>query len=197
VNAAVFLIDWEDIQVESRDPTGSIPFISNGGEAEINGLEWAILWYVADNLELTFSGTHFLDANLTTDQPALPGAPNVNLGLSGDTIPNIPENEFYFSLKYKMEVAGMPLSLLGDINYRGETNTEFRKNSPFNIALDSYTVFNLYANLKINNNLSAGVYVKNATDELAVHDGIGSFQDPASIIAARPRTIGATMTLTY
>ena len=197
LNAAIFFVDWEDIQVESRDPTGNIPFISNGGEAEINGLEWAILWYMSDNLEFTFSGTHFFDSNLTTDQPALPGAPTINLGLDGDNIPNIPENEFYFSLKYDMEIAGMPLSLLGDVTYRGETNTEFRENSPFNIELDSYTILNLYANLEINENFSTGIYVKNATDELAVNDGIGTFQDPASIIAARPRTIGATIRWNY
>jgi outer membrane receptor protein involved in Fe transport len=41
--------------------------------------------------------------------------------------------------------------------------------------------------------MTVGLYVKNLTDELAVQDGIGTFQDPEAIVAARPRTYGATI----
>ncbi len=61
------------------------------------------------------------------------------------------------------------------------------------LELDSYTLVNLYANLEVTDNLIVGAYVKNASDEDAVYDGIGTFQDPQAIIAARPRTIGATL----
>ena len=36
-----------------------------------------------------------------------------------------------------------------------------------------------------------GLYVKNATDELADYDRIGSFQDPPAIVANCSRTCGA------
>jgi outer membrane receptor protein involved in Fe transport len=85
------------------------------------------------------------------------------------------------------------LSLIGDVTYRDDTETEFRPDSLFNIHLDSYTLVNLYANLQLTDHFAAGLYAHNLTDELAVHDGIATFQDPMSIVAAQPRTIGATL----
>jgi outer membrane receptor protein involved in Fe transport len=48
----------------------------------------------------------------------------------------------------------------------------------------------LFARLDVTDNFTVGVYAKNLFDELAVYDGIGTFQDPESIVAARPRTFG-------
>jgi outer membrane receptor protein involved in Fe transport len=84
----------------------------------------------------------------------------------------------------------MLLSLIGDVTYRGKTNTEFRTDSPFNIKLDSYTQVDLFANLNINENFVVGAYVKNLGNEVGIIDGIGTFQDPAAVIALRPRTFG-------
>ncbi|MFQ5634506.1 MAG: TonB-dependent receptor domain-containing protein, partial [Gammaproteobacteria bacterium] len=193
VNATVFLIDWDDIQVEPRDPVGNIPFTTNGGKAEVNGLEWSILGVPSDNLELVFSGTYFFDHELTADQPVLPGASAfVIIGQDGDELPNVPEFQLYWAGTYETQVASRPLAATLDITYRDDTNTEFRTNSPFNIALDSFTVANAFVSYEIADNISVGLYVKNLTDELAVYDGIGAVQDPQSLIANRPRTWGAT-----
>ena len=91
----------------------------------------------------------------------------------------------------------MGLTLIGDVTYRGSTNTEFRPENPFNIELDSYTQLNFYANLDINEHFSVGAYLKNATDELGVIDGIGTFQDPEAIVALRPRTVGLRVNWRY
>ncbi len=192
LNATLFTMDWEDIQVEPRDPAGNIPFITNGGEAEVNGVEWALRALLTERLDLTFTGTHFFQARLTEDQPVLPGAsPFVIVGQDGDDIPNVPQNLVFASLKYDIPLAGTKsLSLIGDVTFRDRTNTEFRADNPFNIELDAYTLLDLYANLHITDRLRIGAYVRNATDELAVFDGIGTFQDPEAIVAARPRTIG-------
>lgn len=198
LNASVFIIDWEDIQVEPRDPAGNIPFTTNGGEAEVNGLEWSMLYLISENLEFNLTGTYLFDHELTEAQPVLPGAsPFVIVGQAGDDIPNTPDLQLYTSLRYQTELMGKPVSFLGDLTYRDETNTEFRPSSPFNIALDDYVIVNLFANMDFSEHLSVGLYVKNVTDELAVYDGIGTFQDPESIVAARPRTIGATLKWRY
>ncbi len=190
-NGALFFISWDDIQVEPRDPAGNIPFTVNGGEAEINGFEWSITALLTDAWKLDFTGTYFFSHELTEDQPVLPGSsPFVIVGLDGDDIPNVPDYQFYTALTYDTEVGGRPLTLVGDLTYRDETNTEFRDGNAFNIALDSYTILNLRANYDLNENITISAYVKNLTDEVAVYDGIGTFQDPESIVAARPRTIG-------
>lgn len=195
LNATVFNIQWDDIQVEPRDPAGNIPFTTNGGEAEVNGLEWAIQGIPVDNIDLLFSGTYFFTHELTTDQPALPGASAyVITGLDGDDLPNIPDFQLYWAGTYEVAIGSRPLLLTLDATYRDSSNTEFRPDSPFNIKLDSFTVFNAFANFNVTDQISVGLYVKNLTDELAVYDGIGTFENPQAIVANRPRTWGATFT---
>ncbi len=198
LNTSLFFIDWNNIQVEPRDPAGNIPFTTNGGEAKINGMEWAINWLPRDDVKVDFTGTYFFDRGLSKDQPVLPGAsPYVIVGKKGDNMPNVPQFQFYLSGEYDTHLAGKPLALTADVTYRGKTNTEFRPSSPFNIKLNAYALFNLYANLQLNKHFSVGAYVKNLSNELAVYDGIATFQDPMAIVAARPRTYGATISWKY
>ncbi len=197
-NATAFFIDWEGMQVEPRDPLGNVPFTTNGGDAAIKGLEWAIDYLPADNLEFNLTGTYFFEHELTTDQPTLPGASTLIItGLEGDEVPNVPEVQLYASAKYLTRVFNNPLTLSADLTYRGDTNTEFRADDLFNIELDSFLIANLYANMNLNKNLTVGVYVKNLSDELAVYDGISTFEDPRALVAARPRTVGAALRWTF
>ena len=194
LNSSLFWIEWDDIQVEPRDPAGNIPFTTNGGAAEGGGVEWAAAFLPLESLRLDFTGTYYFTRELSEDQPLLPGAsPTVITGLDGDDLPNVPEWQLYFAANYSTNVFGRPLTLIGDVTYRDESNTEFRTDSPFNIELDSFTVVNLYANLEVTEQVTFGLYVKNATDELALYDGIGTFQDPQALIANRPRTYGAIL----
>ena len=195
VNSSVFWIEWDDIQVEPRDPAGNIPFTTNGGAAEVGGVEWEVAWLPADSLRLDFTGTYYFTHELSEDQPVLPGSPSATVitGLNGDELPNVPELQLYLSANWGVELFGLPLALIGDVTYRDESNTEFRSSSAFNIKLDSFTVVNLFANMEVTDTVTIGLYVKNATDELALYDGIGTFQDPQALIASRPRTYGASL----
>lgn len=197
-NAALFFIDWDNIQVEPRDPAGNIPFTTNGGAAEVNGLEWSLEALLTDQLTATFTGTWLFDHELTEDQPVLPGAsPFVVIGREGDEIPNTVDLQLYGALRYDTQLWARPASFVLDVAYRDDTNTEFVPTHPFNIELDSYTLVGFYANVDVNEHVSVGFYGKNLTDDLAVTDGIGSFQDPQSLVAVRPRTFGLNVRLTY
>jgi iron complex outermembrane recepter protein len=191
LNATLFFIDWDDIQVEPRDPAGNIPFTTNGGAAEVRGLEWSIDALLTDNLRWNFTGTYLFTHELSEDQPVLPGAsPFVIVGADGDEIPNTPDLQFYTSLQYETTLWQRPASFIADVRHRGSADTEFVASNPFNINLDSYTMVDVYASLDFTDNFTVGVYAKNLFDELAVYDGIGTFQDPESIVAARPLTFG-------
>ncbi|HZD53356.1 MAG TPA: TonB-dependent receptor, partial [Woeseiaceae bacterium] len=197
-NADVFFINWDDIQVEPRDPASVEPFTTNGGEAEVQGVEWAIDYLPTESLELSLTGEYFFKHELTEDQPALIGAsPFVITGLKGDEIPEVPAAQLFGSARYDTELFGKRLTLIGDVTYRGDTNTEFRTSSPFNLELDSYVLVDLYANFDLTDRFTVGAYIKNVGDELAVYDGIGTFQDPEAIVTSRPRTFGATVTWRY
>lgn len=191
LNATAFTIDWEDIQVEPRDPAGNIPFTTNGGTARVTGLEWALESLLTERVTLAFTGTYFFEHELTEDQPVLPGAsPFVIVGRKGDEIPNTPDLQLYASLRFQTAIAGRPTSFLIDATYRDETNTEFVPGNPFNVTLDSYTLVNAVARMNVTDALEVGVFVKNLTDELAVYDGVGTFQDPEAVVSAPPRSIG-------
>jgi outer membrane receptor protein involved in Fe transport len=190
-NASLFLIDWDDIQVEPRDPAGNIPFTTNGGAAQVNGLEWAVDALLADSLRWNLTGTWLFTHELTEDQPVLPGASDfVIVGNDGDEIPNTPDLQLYTSLTWETTLFQRPASFIADVTYRGSSDTEFVPSNPFNIELDAYTLVDVFASLDVTDSFTAGLYAKNVVDELAVYDGIGTFQDPESIIAARPRTFG-------
>ncbi|MGQ0835289.1 MAG: TonB-dependent receptor [Gammaproteobacteria bacterium] len=191
VNATMFTIDWDDIQVEPRDPAGNIPFTTNGGAATVTGLEWALETLLTNRLTLWFTGTYFLEHELSENQPVLPGAsPFVIVGREGDEIPNTPDMQLYASLRYQTAIAGRNASFLVEATYRDETNTEFVPENPFNITLDSYTLLNAVARVDVTEQFQVGIFVKNLTDELAVYDGIGTFQDPEAIVSAQPRAVG-------
>jgi iron complex outermembrane receptor protein len=198
LNATLFKIDWNDIQVEPRDPVGNIPFTTNGGAADVMGVEWSLDSLLTDQLSLTFTGTYFFEHELSKDQPVLPGAsPFVIIGREGDEIPNTPDVQLYAALRYEAPIAGRNTIFSVDATYRGKTNTEFVPSSPFNIALDSYTLFNAVARMDVTERLQVGLFIKNLTDELALYDGVGTFQDPEAVVAAQPRTIGVNARITF
>ena len=198
LNATLFKIEWNDIQVEPRDPVGNIPFTTNGGAADVTGIEWSLDSLLSDRLSLTFTGTYFFEHELSEDQPVLPGAsPFVIIGREGDEIPNTADVQLYAALRYEAPIAGRNTIFSLDATYRGKTNTEFVPSSPFNIALDSYTLFNAVARMDVTERVQVGVFVKNLTDELALYDGVGTFQDPEAVVAAQPRTIGVNARITF
>jgi iron complex outermembrane receptor protein len=198
LNATLFHVKWDDIQVEPRDPVGNIPFTTNGGAADVTGLEWSLDSLLTDNLSLAVTGTFFFEHELSENQPVLPGAsPFVIIGREGDEIPNTPDVQLYAALRYDVPIAGRNTVFSLDATYRGDTNTEFVPSSPFNIKLDAYTLLNAVVRMDVTESVQVGLYIKNLTDELALYDGLGTFQDPEAVVAAQPRTIGVNARINF
>lgn len=187
LNGALYSITWDDMQVKSVDDSGAIPFTSNAGEAKINGLELEANWLINDAFDLAF-GASFVNAELTEDQPDLGEGNNASRGLSGDTIPNVPNVQAFAALNYQQDISGKMLDVSANLSYRSDVATQFR--GPYNVNLDSYTLLDLRAALTFSNDLTLAFYIKNATDERAQFDAISSLQDPLALIVNRPRTIG-------
>jgi outer membrane receptor protein involved in Fe transport len=198
LNATLFHIKWDDIQVEPRDPVGNIPFTTNGGAAKVTGLEWSLDSLLTDQLSFELTGTYFFEHELSEDQPVLDGASDfVIVGRKGDEIPNTADLQLYAALRYEVPVAGRDTTFSLDATYRGKTNTEFVPSSPFNIALDSFTILNAVVRVELTDKVQVGLFVKNLTDELALYDGVGTFQDPEAVVAAQPRTIGVNARVSF
>lgn len=194
IDAAVYHIDWSNIQVRAVDATGAFPFTTNAGSAKVDGVEADINAVIAKGVTIAAGGS-YQDAKLTSDQPGPTPRPT-NLGLDGDRIPNVP----HFSGSVNFDV-DRPLSgtfnylIHADVSYHGSSHTTLAGNTsrdPFDVRLQSYTLVNLRVGIK-NDLWTVAAFARNLFDKRAQVDAISSSQDPLAFITVRPQTFGVSV----
>ena len=114
------------------------------------------------------------------------------LGLTGETIPNVPRLQFSLGLDYTRPVTNeWQARVAADVNYRGAVDSYFASNS-FNIPLASYTLVNLRLGV-LNDRWTVTAFARNLTDKRAQVSAINSTQDPYGFLTVRPRTLGLSV----
>lgn len=196
VNGSIYLIDWQDIQVVQADNfTGIFNFVTNGGEAEIKGMELQISARPSDALSLSLSWA-YTEAEITANQPQLTlGAANlIRTPLqAGDDIPAVPELSAALSVDYtwwQIKDSEWDLSVSADVSYIGKSSTEGNNRNEFNRIIGDYTLVNFRASLVNEEKWNFTLYIDNVFDELAVVDIIADTQNPDDYTVVRPRTVG-------
>jgi iron complex outermembrane receptor protein len=97
INASVFDIEWDKIQLDVPLKTCGFDYFANVGHAESYGFETEILQRVGPDLTLGFSGTYNSD---TFTQPV------PNLGIqSGDIVPGVPKWSITLSADYEKQLS--------------------------------------------------------------------------------------------
>ena len=109
VTAALFFIDWTDLQVDTVTTFGSLPITGNGSAAESKGLELNASWAISNSLEANITYA-YTNAELVDDAPGLVGD---FTGLSGARLPGHAEHQGTFNLIYSTNLGDMDL----DVNY--------------------------------------------------------------------------------
>ncbi len=189
-NVTLFHIDYKNIQVQSVDATGAFPFITNGGQARINGVEADFEAKFDEHFDVTLGGS-YQDAKLTADLPIIAGNPNQ--GANGDRLNNVPKFQGNAAATYRAPVGnGFEGTLRADLTYRGATKTRISSANAFNVPLGDYAQINLRASVD-SDVWSAALFVRNVTNVRAQIDAINSSQDPLSFLTIRPRTWGASL----
>ena len=104
-NAAAFLVDWQDLQLETffflvpGDATTNVELTINVGEARATGLEAELAALLTDNLTLT-GGIGVIDTEIQSDDEArLSG--NLFVNLQGQPLPRAPELTFSMAADYR------------------------------------------------------------------------------------------------
>ncbi|MFV0276659.1 MAG: TonB-dependent receptor domain-containing protein, partial [Parahaliea sp.] len=194
VNLAFFRIEWDDLQVAGRDPTGAFGFIGNAGSAEVEGMEFEVVGRPMPSLEFAAGIAWLPTAELTedqvTDQVLAPGR-------EGDELPDIPELTANATVQfdYHLPLQGWEGYLRGEYSYKGSANSELDTGSRLNRRMNSYEIFNFRAGF---GNTDTGwdfvFYVENAFDErgdvrVRTEDSLLTFNwtNP-------PRTVGVEIT---
>jgi iron complex outermembrane receptor protein len=188
----VYLIDWSNIQEQETTADGAFTYLGNAGHARVKGVEFELNVRPIEYLTVSLSGS-YQDAYLTEGATPAQYAANPTLGLTGDSIPNVPKFQGYLSFSYQRPIAnGWEGLAEADATYRGSVNSYFASNS-FNIPLDSYTLVGLRAGL-IKGPWSITAFARNLNNERAQVSAINTTQDPHALLTVQPRTIGITAT---
>ncbi|MEO0367644.1 MAG: TonB-dependent receptor [Pseudomonadota bacterium] len=116
INAAIYYIDWQNLQVDSTTALGSLPITGNGSEAESKGIELSVDWLINDNLKANFNYENN-NAELTEFAPGLAGPFDV---LAGSRLPGHADQKLALNLTYTMEFADGELDLNYGLFYYGD-----------------------------------------------------------------------------
>lgn len=193
LDAAVYFLDWEDIQLLAV--VDGFGVNANGGTAESKGIEFATSYYPTDGLVFSLNGA-YTNAELTEDTDPIIG------GMSGDPLPYAPEWSFGLSADYEWTVGGDSTAYAGGtLGYVGDRPTALGDLEPSGDVriIESYSTLNLRAGIEVGRWLFE-VYGKNVTNEL----GITSINSADEAVTGRvemgiirPRTYGLKVGLNF
>ncbi|HNP34719.1 MAG TPA: TonB-dependent receptor [Woeseiaceae bacterium] len=185
MDAAVFYIDWEDIQLFAVIENFGVNI--NGGTAVSKGVEFSSSFAATDALTFSFNGA-YTDAYLTADAGAG--------GQDGDPLNYVPEWSFGLSADYDWDLGnGNTAYVGGTLGYTGERSIGRYPTDADDVKYtDDYTVLNLRAGFDTGEWFFE-VYAKNLTDELGIQSVSTTniaFTGNVEVGFLQPRTIGAT-----
>ena len=195
-SAAVYYIDWSDIQVQIPAPVSGIPTLVNGGDAVSQGVELQLNALITAQLQATL-GYAYTDAKLTEDFYLRSGF----VGYDGDRLPGVPEHNLNGALSYTQ-----PLNFTGyseltyrvDASYRSGVHTSLNEESRNYVELGGFTTWNASVNWS-NGKVRAGLFVNNLTDEDGVtavdiqNEVVPGASPGSTYFIQRPRTVGVSM----
>jgi outer membrane receptor protein involved in Fe transport len=102
VEAAVYYSDWKDIQIQF--PTGGVIALANGGDADIYGIDLALVWATPlDGLNVQFSGNYNESEFSRVDPGISLSVPTI---AKGEQIPLVPQSNASLSADYSWDIGG-------------------------------------------------------------------------------------------
>jgi outer membrane receptor protein involved in Fe transport len=207
VDAAVFHIDWSDIQLLATDAASGFSFNSNGGKAKSDGFELTLAARPMPGLELSANAA-YTNARLSEDVPAdtagrIPAR-------KGDQLPFTPKFATALNADYQWAVGGNALAHFGGSwrHVSGQTasyDAVFRQTFNHQRHVDAYDVFDLNAGVDFGR-FDVQAFVKNLGNSHGVTSTtgttiFGAFSIfPGGAIGTgiiTPRTVGLSVGFDY
>ncbi len=187
-NLAIF--DQEIAGFQSNIFGGSGFNLANAGLQSTQGVEFDLVYYPTDSLQLGLAGT-FLDPTYDDFQ----GATGVNgpTDLSGEVPAGIHQTSLSASATYRFTVGSFDAFVRGDFQYDDKIPTN--DNLPESISSREVKNLNLSAGLSNEDGLSLSIWGRNVTDHVTLITGFPSVAQAGSFSGYRtaPRTYGLTL----
>jgi outer membrane receptor protein involved in Fe transport len=195
-NGAVFLEEWDDIQVSFQGANG-ITQVANGGQAEVQGVEAQLDWLATDNLRLGI-GLAYYDSELKEDYCDLDATGTICVTIkapAGTPLPITPDFKGNLIARYSFPLGAFDAHMQGAFSYQTEapSQLELADNAIYG-DIPSSTFLDLSFGVK-KDKYAIELFVANATDEDAPL-GVTSECTPQVCgvqtkgVRARPRTVG-------
>jgi len=190
VNAAIFQIDWKDIQTTARTADGLFGYITNAGAARIRGFEADVTVRPVQGLTLTMAAGHS-DAVLTQDQSNSSLQLTGSSGRKGDRLPNVPNWSASASAAYRWPLIGDLDGLIrADYAYTGNIVNGFAPaTNPYFESYGDYGSVNARIGLE-NDRMGFYLFVQNLTNEAGTVGAVSSLGIERQLYSLTPRTIG-------
>lgn len=192
-NAAIYQIDWEDIQTSARTLSGCCSFIVNAGKAQIRGLELELTARPIEGLTVN-AGVVFSDPVLKEDQINADIQDSTSLGDAGDQIPDVADFQATAGGEYTWPIRGELGGMIRvDYNYVGKSYSVFRPTNAYYEEQGGFGVLNMRAGVESDTGWGAFIFVNNVFDVFGAYSrssGSGSEQLVNSTV---PRTIGVNV----
>ncbi|MEN9417150.1 MAG: hypothetical protein RI988_770 [Pseudomonadota bacterium] len=189
VAAALYQIDWSDIQLNAR-ATNGVSFIANGGQARSDGAELSFTWVPTAGWRVT-GNTVYSKAELTEDFLAAV----TTVGVKGDRLPFSAKTTANLGFTRDFTLRGVNAYAGASVSVVGQRLGDFEPRNVRRVTLDSYRTVDLQAGLRLQR-ATVGLFVKNLGNE---YGAIGSRVTGASqrLVLIAPRTVGATVSATF
>ena len=189
VNAALYYIEWDDIQVDGTTVNGNIPITVNAAKAESKGIELSMQARLGErwNLDANYA---YNKAELTEDAPGIVGDssgvsdddsacgpdPDDDDACDGDRLPGSPEQQFHAGLGFTQPLSnGMKFKARYGIASQSNVLTRVGRRNDGE-ALGGYTLHDASMGLETGT-WSLKFYAKNLFDKYAV-TGVRASTDP-------------------
>jgi outer membrane receptor protein involved in Fe transport len=195
-DAAVFQINWKDVQLQDTDVATQFTYTTNGGGARSRGVEGELNWLPLAGLNVGANMT-FLDAVLTEALPALSGADSL-VGNSGDRLPWSARFSSNVFAQDTFQISGN-LSGFAGVNwsYVGSRYTDFTSTGATlpRFQLPSYSLVDLNAGLEYGGNWRLNIFLRNVANEHGVVTANNRNGTSPTTFAdfTQPRTVGASI----
>ena len=211
--ADVFVIEWNNFQLDTASYYGAYPLSANGVKAHSKGIELSFDGKLGAHLRYAL-GYAYTKAQVAQDFSILDRLDDGTSNLaaivsakSGDPLPNSPENSATLALDYNHATPmldGWNTHLHLDGSYRSSTysrllNTIPGASQPF--LIKGFSIWNASVDLANARGFNVALYGQNLFNELAITGGIDPGEagpPPTNVRAAhyfigRPRTIGVRL----
>jgi outer membrane receptor protein involved in Fe transport len=194
IDAALYQIDWTNMQVTASTANRCCTFITNAGAAKIKGVELEVTMRPLSELEFNAGLSYNFKSELTEDQKNSRVADSAQLGLSGNRIPYVAKLNASASVQYSHPLSAQATGLLRlNYTYTGSSYTQFRPDYINNDRIGGFSQLNLRAGAEVSD-WEAYLFVNNVFDAIGVYD-VNSNRPyvNAKALTQAPREVGINL----